>query len=288
MVKKIGKHLAGRIETPKGKSVAVCLGWDFDAQSTWIGGFKLKTPCHMSQGAFGAEVGVPRVLDLFEKYNIKATFFIPGHTIDTFPEICKEIVAKGHEVGHHGYIHATPAELKYEEEVKEMKMGLESLNRIGVKPSGYRAPNWDFSKNTLKILEEYGFIYDSSLMENDLYPYHPRPVQIHADKGNIFGPSSKIIEIPASWYLEDWLPNQFVWGDNEGLRPVEETYQRWISIFDFAVNNCPGSVFALTNHPQVSGRAHLIQMYERLLQHMLKSNAWFVTYGEAANAFVLH
>lgn len=93
------------MKLPKGKKIAVNIGCDFDAMSVCIGSFDLTYRAYVSRGEFGAEVGVPRVLDLFEKYDIKSTFTIPGHTVDTYPDICKEILTKNNEVCHHGYLH---------------------------------------------------------------------------------------------------------------------------------------------------------------------------------------
>ncbi len=275
-MQKIGMQVSGKIKVPDGKTVAVNFSFDFDACSVWFS-IGLKTQGGMSRGEFGAEVGVPRVLNLLDKYNIKATFFTPGHTVDTFPEICKEVVKRGHEVAHHGYAHKNIAELSIEEETKEMEMGLEALQKIGVKPLGYRSPAWDYSPNTLKLIEKYGFKYDSSLMANDLYPYHPRYCEIHLDKANTFGPPSQFIEIPGSWFLDDFPPMEFIRGYRTGLCPVTDLYDRWISIFDYAVDNCPGAVFALTNHPQTIGRAHTIQLLERVIQHVMKAHFYAAT-----------
>lgn len=140
----------GKVRIPEGKKIAVNIGCDFDAQSIWDGSFGLTSPAYMSRGEFGAVVGAPRLLKLFDKYKIKTTWCIPGHTVDTFTSICQEIVDAGHEVAHHGYVHENSTKMSYEEE-KVMQMGLEALAKIGVKPRGYRSPYWDFSPNTLNI-----------------------------------------------------------------------------------------------------------------------------------------
>jgi len=286
-MQKIGTQVSGKIKVPEGKSIAVNFGFDFDACSVWFS-IGLKTQAGMSRGEFGAEVGTPRILNLLDKYDIKATFFTPGHTADTFPEICKEVVKRGHEVAYHGYAHEAVSGLSAEEEERIMKMGIEALSRIGVKPHGYRSPSWDYSPNTLKLIEKYGFKYDSSLMANDLYPYHPRYCEIHLDKANVFGPPSKVIEIPPSWFLDDFPPSEYIKVGSArslGLRSVDELYDRWTSIFDYAVDNCPGAVFALTNHPQTIGRAHTIQLLERVIQHVILGNAWITTMGKIVEAY---
>lgn len=275
----------GRVKLPKGKKVAVNIGCDFDAQSIWDGSYNMTSPAYMSRGEFGAEVGAPRLLKLFEKHDIKTSWFIPGHTADTFTNICKEVVASGHEVGHHGYVHENPTNASLEEETKVMEMGLESLDKIGVKPRGYRSPYWDFSPNTLKILEKYGFDYDSSLMGNDLHPYWPRPVEVHSDKANVFGKESNVLEIPVSWYLDDFPQMEFINGALEGQRPVRDIFDRWKSIFDYAANNEEGACYVLTTHPQTIGRAHTIQMLEELIEYMKDNGAWFATLSEIYDAY---
>jgi len=85
----------GKVVLPEGKKVAVNLGFDFDAFSVWMETFKQSSQAYMSRGEYGAEVGVPRILDLLKKYDIEASFCVPGHTADSYPDICKEIIKGG-------------------------------------------------------------------------------------------------------------------------------------------------------------------------------------------------
>ena len=277
---------SGKVKLPEGKRVAVNIGCDFDAASVWMGTFKKTSPSYIARGEFGANVGVPRILKLFEKYGIKSSFCIPGHTVDTHTDICKEIVKLGHEVCHHGYVHEDPTNLSYEEEEKIMIKGLEALEKIGVKPRGYRSPAWDYSENTLSILEKYGFSYDSSLMGNDLYPYRPHRTEVNFDKGNVIGPPSSIVELPVSWYLDDFPTQEYVIGGAEAMRPTKELFDRWKAIFDYAVDHEEGACFILTTHPQTIGRPHTIQMLEQLIQYMDSRGAWFTSLGEIFDAYV--
>ena len=270
----------GKVQLPEGKKVAVCLGFDFDAQAIWDGSFNLLSPAYMSRGEFGAEVGAPRILDLLKKYDLKATWFIPGHTADTFPEICRRVIAEGHEVGCHGYIHSNPTNQTLEYEKHVMEISLAALERLGApKPVTYRSPYWDFSPNTMKILEKNGFLYDSSLMGNDFHPYLVRPVENHSESANIFGKESSVIELPVSWYLDDWPQTEYLTGGQEGQRPAGDIYDRWATLFDYAAT-LEGSCYVLTMHPQTTGRAHMITMLERLIKHMQENGAWFCTCAE--------
>ena len=278
---------SGKVKLPQGKKVAVCIGWDFDAQSIWDGSFNMTSPAYEARGEFGAEVGGVRALKCFEKFGIKGTFFVPGHTADTFPDIVKECIKQGHEIGHHGYVHENPTKATYEQEVKVIEMGLESLAKVGApRPVTYRSPYWDFSPNTISILEKYGFKYDSSLMGNDLHPYYPRPVEVHSDSANIFGAPSKILELPVSWFLDDWPPNIYITGFQEGQQGEDVTFGRWKAIYDYALKNEEGACYMLTMHPQCSGSAHLIGRVEELIGYMQANGAWFATAKEIGEAFI--
>src|SRR5713226_4971619 len=96
----------------------VCLSFDFDAMSVWFG-YKNVTPAMLYRGEYGARVGVPRLLKLLDDYAIKATFFIPGHTLDSFPEQAEAILGSGHEVAHHSYAHVDPSEQSADDERKD-------------------------------------------------------------------------------------------------------------------------------------------------------------------------
>jgi peptidoglycan/xylan/chitin deacetylase (PgdA/CDA1 family) len=288
------QQIAGRVRVPEGKKVAVNIGLDFDAMSIWDGSWHRLSPAYLSRGEFGAEVAAQRLLKLFDKHHIKTNWFIPGHTVDTFTDPCKDVIAAGHEVGHHGYGHENPAEVDRETERAVLQRGLEALDRIGVRPQGYRSAYWDFSPNTLELLEEFGFKWDSSLMANDLHPYYPRlwtrtSTVKHGEHQVASGPSvpgepSKIMEIPPSWYLDDFPQVEFVMGAQEGMAGTVHIEDRWRDIFDYAAHEEDGCCYALTLHPQSSGRAHIIMMLERLIEYFKDHGGAFMTMSEIAAA----
>jgi peptidoglycan-N-acetylglucosamine deacetylase len=286
---------AGRVRLDEGKKVAVALGLDVDAMAIWDGSFHRWTPAYQSRGEFGVEVAVPRLLRLLDQHGVKATWCIPGHTADTFPEACRDVAAAGHEIAHHGYMHENPTEVDRDREREVLQKGIDSLERVsGNRPQGYRSPYWDFSPNTLDLLEEMGFAWDSSLMGNDFHPYYPRRViqddwAQHGEYKVGNGPSrfsdpSPVMEIPVSWYLDDFPAQEYVTGIQEGMGPVEHIEARWRSIYDYAAAQDDGGVYALTTHPQTIGRAHMIQMLERLIVHMKENDAQFMTLSEVAEA----
>ena len=276
----------GKLTLPKGKKIAVNLGIDLDAQSLWLGGFNRPTPSYMSRGEFGAVVGTPRLLALYKKHSIKTTFFIPAHTVDTFPEICKKVIEAGHEIGHHGYYHENPSLLQRDTERRLMDLAFKTYqNQFGIRPTGYRSPYWDYSENTLDLLEEAGFLYDSSLMARDLVPYRPQRWQVRWEKGNIAGYASKVLEVPVSWYLDDF-PALAYTGTQEGMSDTDGVLRRWKDIFDYGYNNQPNGIFATAFHPQIIGQAHHMVMLERLIEHIKSHDGvWFASCEEIAKAW---
>lgn len=263
----------GKVMLPENKKIAVNLGFDFDSSSVWMESFGKSSPVYLSRGEYGAEVGVPRILKLLDKYHIKGTFFIPGHTIDTYPQICKEIAERGHEISHHGYMHEDPTDLSYEKEEAIMLKGLEALDKIGVKPMGYRSPGFDFSPNTMEILEKYGFRYDSSLMGNDYYPYCPRYCKVNFDKGNEFGEAASLVEMPVSWYLDDFPHSEFIMS-RTGMKPQSQIFEIWKAHFDYGIENVQQGMMDVAMHPQVIGRPHNIMMLENFINYILENGAW--------------
>ena len=264
---------------------AVCLTFDFDAISVWLN-LKERSPTSISRGEFGARVGIWRILSLLDKHDMRTTFFVPGHTADTYPEIVRKIHEKGHEIAHHGYCHESPADLKYEEEVAILDKGISSLKAItGKRPLGYRSPSWEMSPNTLKLLLERDFIYDSSTMADDFTPYKCRI----GDKASItkpfkFGRESRLLEIPVAWNLDDWT--LFEYQESSGSSAPSKVYEIWAGDFDYMYKHVENGVFTLTLHPQVIGRGHRIVVLEKLVKHMRSCpNVWFARMIDVAKAW---
>jgi peptidoglycan/xylan/chitin deacetylase (PgdA/CDA1 family) len=275
------------LQLPEGKTIAVAIGADFDAHALWKGVFDRTSPSYLSRGEFGAEVGVPRLLDLFARYDIKATFCTPGHTMMTFPERMRDIVAAGHEVAAHGCYHESVSTISAAHEREMMVKSLEQYERIvGGRPRGYRSPAWDFSDQTMSLLEEFGFEWDSSLMGREFDPYHPCPVVMDWTEGNTFGEPSRILEIPVSWYLDDFPPMEYVPGRSPGLGDHDVLFRRWRDIFDDLDRRAAPGVYALTLHPQCSGRSFMIAMLEKLIRHMAGTNrVWFCHLSDVYDAW---
>jgi peptidoglycan/xylan/chitin deacetylase (PgdA/CDA1 family) len=254
----------------------------------------MSSPTAMSRGEFGGRVGVPRILEFLRKQDIKASFYIPGHTVDSFPDLCKRIVDEGHEIGHHGYLHESPVNLTEAEERRVLDQGLEAIDRhVGIRPTGYRSPAWDLSDNSVDLLLEYGFTYDSSMMAQDFELYRLRQGDVpHTDRGYEFGREVDLVEFPVSWTLDDFPQMEFNLAPLlPGLHGHEKTLAMWRNDFDFMREDVPEGVFGITFHPQVIGRGARFRILENLVAHMKESGAQFsrvdevVTNWSGANPF---
>jgi peptidoglycan/xylan/chitin deacetylase (PgdA/CDA1 family) len=272
------------------RRATVCLTFDFDAMSLWIGPHAARSPSMISRGEFGV-IAVERILRLLERESIPGTFFIPGHTIETFPETVRAIVNAGHEVGHHGYLHENPVDLELEDERRVMERGLESFETVlGIRPTGYRSPAWDNSPNTIELLLEYGFRYESSLMGDDFRPYWCRTGDVMQANGPYqFGRPVDLVELPVSWILDDFPHFEYfrsARGRNDGLSAPSKVLEIWSGEFEFMYRDVPGGVFTLTMHPQVIGRGHRLLMLEELIRNIKAyDEVVFARMGEAAEQF---
>ncbi|MCP4538700.1 MAG: polysaccharide deacetylase [Chloroflexi bacterium] len=263
----------------------VCLTFDFDALSVWFS-YPTVTPAMLSRGEYGARVGVPRILKLLAACDVPATFFIPGHTVESFPSTVEAILAAGHEVAHHGYGHEDPSTQSPDEERKSLEQGLAVLDRfLGHPPLGYRSPSWDYSPVTLSLLVEYGFLYDSSLFADDFQPYHPRiGDRVGVEEPLQLGEEVALWEFPVDFCLDDWPHFTFNFSPlRVGLSAPSKVFDVWAGEFDYMIEHEESGVFTLTMHPQVIGRGHRMALLERLIQHVLSRNSVrFAKMGDVA------
>ncbi len=264
------------------------LSFDFDAMSALIAR-GMKTPTAISRGEYGA-MAVPRILKLLARYNIKASFFIPGLTLETYPGRVEEIVAGGHEVGHHGWTHVPPANLEDGEEEGHLVRGNELIEKLtGQKARGYRSPAWDLSDQTVDLLLKHGFLYDSSMMAHDWLPYYARAGDvIHDDRGMKFGPETSLLEMPISWVLDDYPHFEYLrtpQGLFPGLQNAANVLENWTDEFTYMTRNTDWGLLTYTFHPLVIGRGHRMLMLERLILNLLEQGADFVTLEEGAKRF---
>jgi len=245
--------------------LTVALTFDHDAISSEV--TRGDGPVLLSRGEFGPRVGVPRILALLARHAIPATFFVPGHTVATFPESVASIVAAGHEIGCHGWAHEDLAALPEEEERDVMTRSFEAIcDAAGAPPHGFRAPYWSLSPRTLGIALELGFVYDSSLMADDVHLYRVRVDDHHDVIGSSLGSPGQLVEVPISWALDDWPhfePGERGVGPMSAPSKVEEI---WLGELHYAWEHEPGGVLTLTMHPEAIGRGHRLAMLERFIE----------------------
>jgi peptidoglycan/xylan/chitin deacetylase (PgdA/CDA1 family) len=212
-----------------------------------------------------------RILRLLAEYRAQATFFVPGGSAVTYPRAVAAIQAAGHEVGHHGWIHENPVRLSLDDERRILERGIAALEQVtGVRPAGYRSPSWDNSPNTVRLLLEHGFEYESSLMGNDFEPYWCRMGDHWSmDEPFKFGEPTALVEMPVAWHLDDWPWFEFIPGQGQGLRTPSAVLEVWKSEFDYLYNEIGQGVMVITMHPQCTGRGHRLMMLNEFIEYVL-------------------
>lgn len=250
----------------------LCLSFDFDGPSLWIQRGQI-TPTPVSRGEFGA-VAIPRILRLLDARDIGATFFIPGHTIETYRGECRSIAAAGHEIGLHGYSHELNATLGREQERAILGRSAELITTLtGAAPAGYRAPSGEVTDQTLELLIEHAIIYDSSLMGHDYRPYQVRlGTELPPDGPVRWGSETDLIELPWSWTGDDYVYLEFVTFRRmllPGLRSAEEMFAIFAADISWMVRDVEAGVATFVFHPQVIGRGHRLLALEAWLDRMI-------------------
>jgi peptidoglycan/xylan/chitin deacetylase (PgdA/CDA1 family) len=266
----------------------VCLTFDLDNASAVIAR-DMTSPTMISRGDFGM-VATERLLRLLHKYSIRSTWFIPGHTIETYPNSVKAVHAAGHEIANHGWTHRIPASLGRETEERELVRGNEAIKRItGEYARGYRSPAWDLSPHSIELLLKHGFIYDSSLMGHDYLPYQARDGDIVTLEEPIqYGADTALVEMPISWSLDDFpvfeymrLPNAI----QAGLMNADLVGANWLADFGYMADHYDWGILTYTFHPHVIGRGHRLIMLEKLIENLREGGAHFVTMEQAVTEY---
>lgn len=264
---------AGRDLTPEtwpgGARVAVLFSFDVDNETV----FGLRdgevSVGPLSEGEYGSRVALPRILRLLDEHDVPASFFFPAWSLKLAPQMAEQIDESGmHEIAVHGWIHERNTMLDGPTERRLLEQATETIEEIiGRRPVGYRAPSWNFSPNTLDIVRDMGFLYESSLMADD------RPYELLQN-----GEPTGLVELPVDWTLDD-APIMSPLGDRYSA--PRDVMQVWIDEFDMAWEE--GTMFLLTMHPHRSGHRSRILVLRGLIEHMkAKGGVWFGTHEEAA------
>lgn len=262
----------------------VCITFDFDAMSGFIAR-GMTSPTPISRGEFGV-VAVPRILKLLDEYRVPASFFIPGHTLETYPVESRMVADAGCEIGHHGWTHRPPVTLTREEEEEELTRANEQIRALtGSYARGYRSPSWDLSPFSVELLLKHGFSYDSSMMGHDYLPYRVRRGDvIELEKPVVFGRPTRLIEMPISWSLDDYPHFEYVRTRESllpGLQNANLVLDNWVNEFDYMKKAVDWGVLTYTFHPFVIGRGYRMMILEKLLKHLKDGGATFTTMESA-------
>jgi peptidoglycan/xylan/chitin deacetylase (PgdA/CDA1 family) len=284
-----------------GKEITVCYGVHVDAVAGWLGSYGGEdSPCDITRGIFAGEVGSPRLVRLFDRFGIKTTWFIPGHTLESFPEQMRLAVDAGHEIGLHGYSHENPIAMSPEQEEAVLVKCIDLIERFtGKRPVGYVAPWWELSEVTVELLLNNGIRYDNSRMDNDFHPFYARvgdrwtPIDYGKPASSWMKPfapgeETDLIEIGANWYLDDLPPMMFIKKspNSHGFVNPRDIESLWRDQFDWVYREYDYAVFPLTIHPDVSGRPQVLAMHERFIDYINRHDGvrW-ATFAEAAADF---
>ncbi len=259
---------------PDGKTVAAAITFDIDADSLIRNarpedGHLRLAP--ISMGRYGPTVAVPRILETYRCLELTQTFFMPAWVMENYPATVEAILKGGHEIGHHSWRHEDPMGHSDDREAELFHKALETHVRMtGRKPRGYRAPVYNATPGAIGRLIDEGFLYDSSLMADDI-PYLLK------------APQGELIELPPHWGADDWPPFAHfeeigylmpVRGPSDGLRPFFEEYDAALAV---------GGFWMPVLHPFLTGRLARWAVMERWLEKTLaQGNAWFAPLEEIA------
>lgn len=264
------------MKLPEGKKCAAFITVNLTAEFFWISLDKkaLDMPKTLSLGQYGMSHGLPRLLELFDEFGIKATFFVVGKTAETYPEAIREIADRGHEIACHGYEHENLSLFSYEEQRERIARAVEAIEKAcGKKPLGFRAPIGDLMLETLNIAREYGMKYSSDLFDDD------RPYFMEVNENG-----DKILQIPMQWANFD-LP-YFAFN----YRPAFPFGQGRIANYSNVLSNWKDEFTGHYNHnlcytmqldPQTTGSPGRSALLKEFLEFMTAhEGVWFATGSE--------
>lgn len=263
----------------------VCLTFDLDGPSSWLArGMTTATP--RSRGEF-AGVAAPRVLEVLRRRELVSTWFVPAHTVQTWPDLCRAIVADGHEIALHGYAHENVATLAEADERDLLARSIAVFeDLLQVRPTGFRAPAWDLSDASVRLLVEHGIGYDSSLMGDDHTPYWCRAGDLLGPDRMTWGEATDVVEVPVSWTLDDFPYLEFLRSPSgvlPGVGDPRSMFERWAADLRWMLRELDDGVLTVTCHPDVIGRGHRLLALEEWLDRVVaEEGVGFATCHEVA------
>jgi len=259
---------------PEGKRCAVLVSSDVDGEAPYIWrhrGRPIDLIEALEQRRFGPRAGAWRILDMLDELGVAASFYVPGYIAETYPALLPAMVARGHEVGLHGWYHENPAELSADENAAVIDRCLRLFDeQLEVTPGGYRAPFWHVTAELLGLLRKRGFVYDSSLAGWD----HPYRIE-------------GVIEVPVIPLVADTTYFRVTGGPDDKSFPPSPRHvlEIWMDAFE-AVRNA-GGLFTITIHPWICGQSPLLRLLRALLDHLRQyEDVWWATALEIAQHHV--
>lgn len=259
---------------PNGARCAVAFTFDMDADSLLHLAHHASADTRvaaMSMLRYGPDVAIPRILDIYKRFGMRQTFFLPAWCMERYPQTVEAILGAGHEIGHHGYLHEEPNRFDADGELYWMQRATAVFERMtGSRPKGFRAPAYQFSRNTLSHLVAEGFRYDASLMGDDV------PYVLRNDAG-------QVIELPSHIGLDDWphFQTSRELDYRATIKPPEQAMAVYAAEFDAMWEF--GGLWIGVWHPFLSGRLSRAVMITRLIEYMAaKGDVWFARLDEIA------
>jgi peptidoglycan/xylan/chitin deacetylase (PgdA/CDA1 family) len=260
-------------EWPDGKACGVTIAWHIDGEAGPVG-CDLRAARHVaavSEAAYGVITALPRILELHRELSIPGTFFVPAHVVELHPAAIEAILADGHEIAHHGYMHENvfPMDGTQQREIFEHATSILQA-ATGRSPRGWSAPGWGVNAETLEVILDLGMLYDASLMERD------RPYVLELSQG-------ELVELPISMILDDWalFGASLYPAGSAATATAEEARCIWQEEFDGMRHF--GSYFNTTFHPNLLGRPGRMLMLKTLLTYMRSfDDVWWGTCEQLA------
>jgi len=266
--------ISNPVPWPNGNKVACAITFDVDTDSILHLDHRDNAPTMLSTMTWLKYdvVAIPRILEMYKRYEIKQTFFYPAWCMERYPELVDMILEGGHEIAAHGYLHENPNKLSPEDELYWLERQIDVICKMtGQRPRGWRAPLYNYSKHSTNYLIAQGFTYDASLMGDDI------PYILKTDAG-------QIIELPSHWAMDDW-PHYTHAPDMHYMMPIKSPDEAMnVFMSEFEVMYTYGGLWVTVWHPFVSGRLARCERVGKMIEDMQnRGGVWFATMEKIAN-----
>jgi len=269
-----------------GAKTAFNIGFDLDGETIWRNkaGRQLNGETYImgpSIGRFGPVKGAFRILEILKEYDIKATWFVPAETIETFPDTIEAILKEGHELSHHGYDHRGNYGTTFEEQAAYLEKCQAVFEKYaGVKALGFRGTGPVLPETEKWMFTEGGFIYNSCGVSGEYCGWY-----------SVNGERTNAINLPCrDEQMDDYVQTVFhSWpGVLEGMpriAPYRNPYDNWVCEVEgmLRYGNSGSSAF----HPQIAGTPGRAVMFERFCRYLADNkNIWCTTCEEIARYYI--